>query len=295
MHWTGNVDSVAFTIFGKDIAWYGIIITSAMIIGLLVGTKRLKRIGLTMDDMLEVFMIVIPLAIIFARLGYVLVRPNEYIFIENFNWQDFVNIFAIWDGGLTIMTGVPGGILGGLIWCKWRKVDFLTICDVAMPVVLLSQGLGRWGNFCNQEIYGAQITKAGWCFFPFAVYIAAEQGFFQATFFYEMVLDITAFGILIFISDRLKLRGSGIPLYGIAYPLIRFVMEFFRDDGSLYEKVNFNQIICLITVIVSAVVLVLLIVKAKKKGQIIWYKSKVPAELYPQMQTVNSLNKNKKK
>ena len=173
IHWTGQVSPVAFTIFGRDIAWYGIIITCAMLAGLIAGTIRAKKIGMSFDDLVEVFICAIPLAILGARLGYVMVRP-EY-FPADFTWDDFVRIFAVWDGGLTIMTGVPFGVLGAWLWSKWRKVNFVDIADVVIPVVLLSQGLGRWGNFMNQEIYGAPITNPNMQWFPMGVYIASEQ------------------------------------------------------------------------------------------------------------------------
>lgn len=281
MHWTGKVDSVAFTIFGRDIAWYGIIITLAMVTGLIVAMKRGKKVGLTSDDFLEIFMFAIPLAILFARLGYVMVRPDVYFNIPNFGWNDFVNVIAVWDGGLTIMTGVPGGILGGFLWSKWRKVDFITAADIIIPVVLLSQGLGRWGNFCNQEIYGGLITNTNLQWFPMAVYIANKGAFYQATFFYEMVMDIAAFFILISVQKRLKVRGAGLLGYLSSYCFIRFVMEFFRDDGNIYEKINYNQIICGIIAVAAFAALIAIIVIKIKKGERVWYAKGLPQELLP--------------
>ena len=93
MHWTGTVDPVAFTIFGRDIAWYGIFITLAMLTGLIVATIRAKKIGLSFDDLVEVFICVIPLSIIGARLGYVMVRP-EY-FPADFGWNEFVKMIFV--------------------------------------------------------------------------------------------------------------------------------------------------------------------------------------------------------
>ena len=289
-HWTGEVDSVAFTIFGRDIAWYGIIITCAMIIGLIAATIRAKKVGLTFDDLVEVFICAIPLAIIGARLGYVMVRP-EY-FPSDFGWSDFVQIFAVWDGGLTIMTGVPFGLLGGFLWSKWRKVNFIDVADIIIPVVLLSQGLGRWGNFCNQEIYGAPITNPNLQWFPMAVYIDRMGGFYQATFFYEMFLDILFFVILMVVLRHLKVRGAGVLLYAFSYGLIRFVLEFFRDDGDLYAVVNYNQIICGVLALASAITLAVLIVLKVKKGEKVWYgKGGIPKELLPKIQVQSKSKK----
>lgn len=293
IHWTGLVNPVAFTIFGRDIAWYGIIITLAMLSGLVAATIRAKKIGMTFDDLVEVFICAIPLAIIGARIGYVMVRP-EY-FPQGFDWNDFVRVIAVWDGGLTIMTGVPFGVLGAWLWSKWRKVDFVDIADVVIPVVLLSQGLGRWGNFMNQEIYGAPITNPNLQWFPMAVYIARMGGWYQATFFYEMVLDILFFVAIVILLRHLKVKGAGICLYTFSYTLIRFVLEFFRDDGKLYEVINFNQIICGVLAIISAGLLAFLIVYNIKKGNKVWYgKGGIPKELLPHIQISSKSKKESK-
>lgn len=290
MHWTGTVDPVAFTIFGRDIAWYGIFITLAMLTGLIVATIRAKKIGLSFDDLVEVFICVIPLSIIGARLGYVMVRP-EY-FPADFGWNEFVKMIAVWDGGLTIMTGVPFGVLGAIAWSKWRKVDFVHVADVVMPVILLSQGLGRWGNFMNQEIYGAPVTNPSLQWFPMAVYIARMGGWYQATFFYEMVLDIAFCIALLIILRHLKVKGAGICLYTFSYSLIRFVLEFFRDDGDLYEVINYNQIICGVLALVSAGILAFLIVRLVKKGEKVWYgKGGIPKELLPRVEIYSKAKK----
>ena len=276
-HWTGNVDPVAFSIGGKDIAWYGIIITLAMLTGLIVAILRGKKHNLSVDDFVEIFLLAIPLAIIGARLGYVMVRP-EY-FPSPFTWDDFVEVIAVWDGGLTIMTGVPFGILGGAIWCKIRKVNLLDLADIIIPVVLLSQGLGRWGNFMNQEIFGAEITNPSLQWFPIAVFIDRLDGFYQALFFYEMVMDIAFFAAMMIIQRLLKLRGSGLLMYAFSYGLIRFVMEFFRDDGEIYAVFNYTQLICALVFAASAAALVAMIVIKTKKGEKIWYgKGGIPDE-----------------
>lgn len=276
-HWTGNVDPVAFSIGGKDIAWYGIIITLAMLTGLIVAVLRGKKHNLSVDDFVEIFLLAIPLAIIGARLGYVMVRP-EY-FPSPFTWDDFVEVIAVWDGGLTIMTGVPFGILGGAIWCKIRKVNLLDLADIVIPVVLLSQGLGRWGNFMNQEIFGAEITNPSLQWFPIAVFIDRLDGFYQALFFYEMVMDIAFFAAMMIIQRHLKLRGSGLLMYAFSYGLIRFVMEFFRDDGEIYAVFNYTQLICALVFAASAAALVAMIVIKTKKGEKIWYgKGGIPDE-----------------
>ena len=110
MHWTGKIEPIAFTIFGRDVAWYGIIVTFSMIVGLLGAIQLAKKIKLNSDDILEMFLFAIPFAVLFARLGFVFAHASDF-FVKGFDFNDFIQIFAIWDGGLTILTGVPGVFL----------------------------------------------------------------------------------------------------------------------------------------------------------------------------------------
>lgn len=281
MHWTGKVESVAFNVFGRDVAWYGIIITCAMLIGLLTAVRLAKRVKVKSDDLLELFIIAIPLAIIGARLGFVFAHFKEFFLVKPFTWQSFVDIIAIWDGGLTILTGAPCGILGGFIWCKWRKVDFLDLADSIVCVIILSQGLGRWGNFCNQELYGLAVTDPKLQFFPYAVYIVREGGFFQATFFYEFIADLLGFGLLLFLRKHLRLKGSGILSYVCVYCIIRSIMECFRDSTDILGIPNTSQLVCAIgAALCFAAILTLAIIKTKK-GEKVWYgKGGIPAEAF---------------
>lgn len=279
MHWTGKVESVAFNLFGREVAWYGIIITSAMLLALAIAIQLNKKIKLKSEDLLEMFLFAIPLAILFARLGYVFSHASDF-FVKNFGFDDFIEIFAVWDGGLTIMTGVPGGVLGGFIWARWRKVDFLRLADVTICVVLLAQAIGRWGNFFNQEIYGAPITNPNWQFFPAAVFIANKGGFYQATFFYESMMNLVGFFAMYMLSKRIYLKGNGPLLYVMFYGTIRFIMEFMRDDGDIYDKVPYTQIICAVVVVAAAVTFITLIVLKRKKGERVWYGRGIPPKLW---------------
>lgn len=280
MHWTGRVESVAFTVFGKDVAWYGIIMTSSMLVGLFLAILFTKKLKLKSDDLLEMFLIVIPIAVIGARLGYVLFHPYSYYILGRpLVWDDFINMIAIWDGGLTITTGAPCGILGGLIWTKKNKIDFISVTDNVVCVILLCQALGRWGNFFNQEIYGNLITDSSLQYFPYGVYIRAMGNWYQATFFYEFVANTIGFALLYFLSRSLKVRGSVIVNYILVYGIIRAIMESMRND-SVANGIRYAMIVCIIVSVASALVLVYLIITQKKKYGRVWYGKGIPLELY---------------
>lgn len=281
MHWTGKIDPIAFTVFGREVAWYGIIITASMLLGLVLAIVWTKKLKLVSDDLLEMFLIAIPLAVVGARLGYVLLHADTYFVLNHkFGWSDFVNIIAVWDGGLTITVGAPAGILGGLIWAKKNKIDFLAVADTVVCVILLCQAIGRWGNFFNQELYGGKIIDPSLQFFPYGVYIARAGAWHQATFFYESVANLLGFIILYLLSRRLKVRGSGIVLYAIAYATIRSVMESLRGGTVVNSQHFYGMIVAIVIAVLSFGLLIFMIVAQKKKYGRVWFGRGIPPEMY---------------
>lgn len=278
MHWTGKVTPVAFSIGDFTVAWYGIFITFAMVLALVISIRRVKRINVSSDDMLMLFLIAIPLAVIAARLGYVISNYKDY-FTSPYDWDAFVKTIAIWKGGLTIMWGVPGGCIGALIWAKIYKKDVIKVADIVLPTVLLAQAIGRWGNFFNQELYGQPVTDPNAQWFPLAVFIADEGGWFQATFFYEMVLNVIGFFLLSFLVRRLDVKGFGSLAYFGWYCMVRGIMEIFRSETSTVDdKMGFNTVMvfCFVVCAICIGLIIFLIIRKKKRGGKLFYKNGIP-------------------
>ena len=278
MHWTGKVEPIAFSIGSLSVAWYGIIITCAMVLALVISIKRVKRINVSSDDMLMLFLIAIPLGVICARLGYVISNYKVY-FTSPYDWDAFVDTIAIWKGGLTIMWGVPGGVLGVFIWSKIYKKDLFKTADIVLPSVLLAQALGRWGNFFNQELYGQMITNPSQQWFPLAVYIADEGAFFQATFFYESMLNIIGFFVLSFLVRRIDVKGFGTLSYFSWYLLVRGSLEFLRSESSVIDNatnVNLVMIFCYVVAGICLGLIAFLIIRKQKRGGTIFFKNGIP-------------------
>ena len=224
------MNNIAFTIFGKDIYWYGIIIAAALIIGVLLGVREAKRRGFRAEMVLDFMLIAIPVCIVFARLFYVIFATNPVTGINPY-WVDPSRIIAIWEGGLAIYGAVIGGILSAFIFYKWRRVHIGDILDIAAPSIIIAQAIGRWGNFVNQEAFGPKVADASGQWFPYAVYIERLGEWHLATFFYESMWNLLVFIFLMLIRKKIKFRGGVFALYVALYGFGRFWIEQLRTDS----------------------------------------------------------------
>lgn len=258
------IDKIAFTIGSLDVAWYGIIIVIGMIAGLAILCLECKRINLTLDDAVELFLWIIPLAIIFGRLVYVLARPDVYLPIES--WDDFVDFIAVWDGGITIIGGIIGGIIGVAIFAyrMRKKCNLGQIVDLVIVPLLTGQIIGRLGNFVNQEAFGIPVHDPRFQHFPFAVWIdnpsgvEAEfkdevfsnvPGWFAATFFYEMVWNFIG-ACIFFAIWRKNRKYPGI--LGFCYFFWYFLGRLFLEQLRI-DAVPVTTVACAVLVPVSLV------------------------------------------
>ncbi|MBQ4116851.1 MAG: prolipoprotein diacylglyceryl transferase, partial [Clostridia bacterium] len=142
-----SVKEVAFSLFGRDVAWYGVIITVGIILACMYVMNRAKYYeGIKEDDVLDLALYIIPLSIIGARLYYVLTSLDQY--------DSFMEMIAIWEGGLAIYGAVIGGALTALVFCLIKKINVLKMYDMLVPAVMIGQIVGRWGNFVNAEAHG---------------------------------------------------------------------------------------------------------------------------------------------
>ncbi len=252
------MNDVAFIIFGIEIKWYAIILTASMVVALvlLVYLMSRRKDEFSADDALEVFLFTIPLAVIFARLGFVVPRMNFPP-----TWDDIAEIFAIRDGGLTIVVGLFGGALGILLYCLLRKKSFFRVVDLIIPCLLIAQALGRWGNFVNQELYGLEITDPKFQFFPIAVFIDADGAWHCANFIYEAAANFIAFLVIMFVMRKYgnKLKVGAISVgYLIWYGILRGTLEFVKIDQLKWGNVRAVQLICYIFAMIGIVIFILL-------------------------------------
>lgn len=213
----------SITVFGLEIYWYAIIIVFGMIMAFLVISLLFRRRNMSVDLFLTFFCIGLPVAIITTRLFYCIT--------DGMPIKDWFSIASIRQGGLSIVGGIIGGVASVAIIAFVKKANFFRVGDCVVVGLLLAQAIGRWGNFVNQEVYGAQVTNEALQFFPFAVYIEKTGAWHYAFFFYESLVTLTA-SILMFINawkNGKKPNGINTACYFIVYGLVRSIMEPLRD------------------------------------------------------------------
>lgn len=243
--------SNGFTILGFEIRFYGIIIACAMLVAIFICRKLCRARDIDPDEIFVLVVIVLPLAILGARIYYCIFSETAYTF------KTFWNIRQ---GGLAIFGGIIGGILGVVIYCAIRK-NFKIIpllFDVMVPALIFAQACGRWGNFFNQEAYGTLITNENFQWFPFGVFIEDVGEWHLATFFYESMWNFVGTVILVITFYKSKMVGTTTGVYLVYEGVGRFLIEGLRTD-SLYLRntsIRISQALSIVMVIIGIAILV---------------------------------------
>lgn len=245
-------------LFGLSIHWYGVIIAVGMALAVALAAARERRLGLPRETALDLALLGIPTAIVCARLYYVLFSWDAYA-------ADPVRALFIWEGGMAIYGGVIGGVLAGYCYARRKKLPFLKLADLAAPSIALGQAVGRWGNFVNQEAYGAAVAQAWQKRFPIAVFIQADGQWHYATFFYESAwCFIIVIALLLAERKRLFRRDGGLFMsYVFLYALERSLVEGLRADSLYLGPFRVSQMLSLAALLVCATILLL---RSEKKA-----------------------------
>lgn len=241
-----QLSRVAFSFFGKDIYWYGIILALGFLAGSWVASKQYVRLGGKEDDALDMLLYAAPTAIICARIYYVVFYQDLYRNSDgSFNWGEAI---AIWDGGIAVYGSIIGAVLAAYIYCRVQKLDFLTMADAYSFGLLVGQAIGRWGNFVNQEAYG------GPCTLPWRMGLTLSNGTaveVHPTFLYESLWNLVGLALLfLVVRQRRSFNGMLFCFYLFWYGLGRFWIEGMRTD-SLYlfqTGIRVSQMVALVCV-----------------------------------------------
>ena len=213
-----------FTIFNVKIYWYGVLIAIGFLLAVILALRACKNFGFTKDDLLTYIIVGTPVAIIFARLYYVVFNWDKYS-------SNLFGIFEIREGGLAIYGGVIGIIAVALIMTRVKKQSVIKLFDLVLPYVLIGQAIGRWGNFINQEAYGRQ-TSLPWRMSGND--IMGGRVSVHPTFLYESLWCLLIFALIMIYSKKLRKNdGELMCLYLAGYGFGRIFIENLRTD-SLY-------------------------------------------------------------
>ena len=236
-------------VFGLSIHYYGILIALGVLLGVLLAARRQKRLNLPPETGLDLALICLPVAVVCARAYYVIFEWSAYK-------DDLLSIFNLRRGGLAIYGGVLGGALAVFVYSRIKKRPFLSLADLAAPSLALGQAVGRWGNFFNQEAYGAAVTQPSQMHFPLAVFIDADQTWHYATFFYESAWCFLIVALLLLFERRRFFRKKGDVFfwYLILYGLERAAVEGLRTDSLYWGPVRVSQALSLLAVLAVCVV-----------------------------------------
>ena len=221
-------DPVAFSIFGFDVRWYGILIGIGFVLAILISYKRAPGFGIKEDYVLDFAIFLIPFSIIGARLYYVIFSWDYYA-------GDIRKILDIRSGGLAIHGGLIAGLIVALLVCRHRKIRLRDLADLVFPQVAMAQSIGRWGNYFNSEAHGGP-TDLPWGIMVDGVKV-------HPTFLYESLWCMGIFLFLLWLSKKRRFGGQIALLYGMLYSFERFFVEALRTDSLMIGPFKQAQVL----------------------------------------------------
>lgn len=228
------INPIAFSVGSLSVHWYGLILGTGALVGLLLAMLEGKRFGISQDFFMDLLLLGVPSAIIGARIYYVA-----------FKWDDYKNnlsdVFKVWNGGIAIYGALIGAIICAVLYVRRKGFNFWRIVDICAPSLLAGQLIGRWGNFVNQEAYGGPTTESflrDHLHLPsFIVNQMNVQGVYHhPTFLYESLWNLLGI-IILFIIRRQKFPRAGEMFFGyfIWYSIGRFYIEGLRTDSLGFQ------------------------------------------------------------
>ncbi len=258
-----TINRVAFSIFGFDVYWYGILFATAILTGAAVALHLGKKIGINEDDFIDAIIAGSIVGVIGARAYYVAFAPFKY--------ETLWDVINLRDGGIGIYGGLLAGFIGGIFICKWKKIDFFNAADCIFTGFLFGQTIGRWANFMNQEAFGTNTDNIfGMISENTVKYLTrvapklAEQGIIvdpnmpvHPTFLYESVWCGIGFIILYTHFKNRKFKGEMLCMSAGWYGFGRFFIEGLRTDSlEIVAGLRTSQLVAVVTVVIAVTAII---------------------------------------
>ena len=270
-----HIDKSAFTIFGRGIAWYGILITLGMILAVIIAIKIGKIEGIKSDTILDLAIFIVIFGVIGARAYYVIFTWNEggYLVTDGSFWhnvgQTIYNCIATWEGGMAIHGGIIAGMITAVIFAKKKKIYLFKLFDLLVPCVLIGQVIGRWGNFINVEVYGREtesFLRMGIGHMSPSGEIVADM-FVHPTFLYESLWNLLALVLILIFYKKKKFHGVFFSFYLIWYGVGRTFLESLRvpEFNLMIGPFRLSMIVGILMAVAGIVVFAILYSRYKAK------------------------------
>jgi phosphatidylglycerol:prolipoprotein diacylglycerol transferase len=236
----------SFSIGPLTINFYGLIIAIGLMLAVIYGCKRAKQFGMSVDDLTDGVLFIVPFAIICARLYYCI-----------FSWKDYaddpISILYIWKGGLAIYGGVIGAGIGIVVFSLVKKIKVGAVLDITSLGFLIGQSIGRWGNFFNREAFGAETDS--FLRMGLTHKITGQITYYHPTFLYESVWNAAGFVLLHFLSKKRKFDGQIVLGYLAWYGLGRTFIEGLRMDSLYWGNFRVSQLLAACTCFIGVALL----------------------------------------
>ena len=271
-----TINPVAFEIpifGGIEVRWYGILITTGIILAFLYCAYRAKQEMIKFDDLLDIAIYTVIFSVIGARTGYVLFSLSDYTkyFKTDGFWYMIKKMISINEGGLQIYGAIIAGAITIFIVCKIKKINTLKMLDAVAPAVMIGQIIGRWGNFCNGEAHGSVVTESSPLYFirmglsthNIKEY-AGKMAYVHPTFLYESLWNLVGFVIIHFLYKKKKFDGQVVLMYLTWYGFGRMFIESLRTDQLKVGVFPVSIVIGAICFVGGSILLIVNLVKSHR-------------------------------
>ena len=246
-----TVNETAFSIGSFEVKWYGIIIAVGFLLALIYAARSSKKMNIDFDKLFDAVIVGLIGSVICARLFYVVFYPGDKY------WKNPLEILNIHSGGLAIYGGIIGALVFGGIVAKIRKLNVPAVLDLASLGFLIGQGIGRWGNFVNQEAFGTA-TDLPWGMYSDNTALEVV-GNVHPCFLYESILCLLGFVLLHFFTRKYRrYDGQTFLLYIVWYGVCRYFIEGLRTDSLLMHSADFriSQVLAALSAAVAVILLI---------------------------------------
>ena len=256
------MNSVLFDLGFIQIKWYSFFILLGIIVGYIIVRKEAIKKRISEEDLTDIVFYGLIIGILGARIYYVIFNLKYYM-------NDISEIFMVWHGGLAIHGGLISTLLFLIFYTRKKKINLLLLLDIIVVGIIMSQAIGRWGNFFNSEAFGKVVsynylkTLHIPSFIIKGMYI---NGYYrEPTFLYESCLSVIGF-IILLTTRKVKSLKTGMltSIYLLWYGSSRLIIESHRADSLMLGTVRVAQLISIIGII-SGIIIIFISIKKNKK------------------------------